>query len=1551
MSLSYKVPQNGFINIWNTSGVLENPFSARMEKTQFRNYHAGASTKQANGKEIVSPAKAQYIHDKDFLHCQIPGNLNLSKLYWPSDTNQVDYSGMWKYPTDLVLYAEVTIISEGPCVQEMMAYCSGAIRIWCEGKEVLAFAPYQSNIQETKTFCLNLHGGANKILVAYNDYGERNILFRFAIQNCGAVLSCEVNASVSTDYLSQIKRFLDSLYLKSFSICDEQLVIYSEASCPFDIPLKISIGNNSETFIFPQNEQSLPLWESSIIKAGFQSLSVSFEDGDIRIENQLQVEVVHSENLRPSTETDIRKRKSEYIEFIKDEEPESIPGIIAALSSDNPFNENLDIYSDLFYMIEHRGDCADFRMIRLLWIFILGKNRFSESFYSKVKKLILSFRYWYDEPGNDAMWFFSENHALSFHVAEYLAGGLFEEEIFSNSGLRGIEHKQKATELLSEWFDHLLNQGYNEWNSITYIPVDLIAFFTLYEFCDNEELKNKVKHALDYTFSVFSAISFEGMLVGSSGRIYAQDLFASRTHETGSLCRIAWGKGNLAVSDCSLFFALSSYEPPISLEKDAEWKQAGLYEYSGISGRTGVRISTVKNRNFILSSSTSPREGGPGSQEQLVNAMLTDWRGRFWINNPGELKIWGTRRPGFFTGNALTPKVSQQHQSVLLSWKFSKEAEAKEEANFTQLIAYFDLFDDVRIHEKYVVLRLGNAFAFIYAENGIRKSGIPSLKRFQVISDGLDNIWYVRVADADEIEYNQFLDYAARFSISLVDGKAKVDDFSYGWLEFPLMNSSLYEDGRYKELKSGDDVSICLKSNLCAYPWNRGSGSYEACYRPDIHYTEIVSPLRRIYETDNAFINGERPIPTCEIVSIPANGNRAEFSRFFFTPHEVSFAAAYTFEILTEGLYEFCVHTCSLIKVYADDNLVVSDFNSMRIIERCVSFSVHFTKGTHVLKIVADDLAERDSQLYIRLTYTGTEKILQLLPQVIDSEVIAYAKRIMDSLYLDKQTYCDNNVNVMIGEEITKPLNCNLILSYPDSNAETESIETAIVLKPGDMSISIGHLLFKPFGLINVAVSTIVNGCVLTAKFEAEYYTINESGAETIAERKLQALRFYAKYGNKTFQTLLAKCHVCKFVDAEIFDMEMDKIESHYDCSDFRLSAVIYALRNFTEYFSSEQLTRMREAVLNFRYWSDEPGDDVMWYFSENHAINFHVAELLAGELYGDELFPVAGITGSEHVKRATKRINAWFDNFEKNGFIEWNSSVYIPIDLIAIFSLVSMSSNKELVERGSKILDLIFDIIASNSFKGVMSSSYGRIYFKNLIGRRVGEISALNWIASGRGFLNHHSFSTVLFCLSAYEPSERILQEYNTEEPLVVRNKVKLLDLDVYAYKTADYIISSALNKKQDAKGTQEHLFHVTAVNPDCQLWINHPGELSYFGEGRPSYWAGSLSMPKVRQDRNKAELQFGHLAGEADFTHMYVPLRFFDSWNMCERYLVVEKCNVYVYVSARNGLSLVSDGPFCDSEVRSYGNENVWRVWVSEKKLTESDLQSFVDFDLRFI
>lgn len=45
--------------------------------------------------------------------------------------------------------------------------------------------------------------------------------------------------------------------------------------------------------------------------------------------------------------------------------------------------------------------------------------------WRRVRSAILGFRYWIDEPGNDTMWFWSENHCLCFHVAQYLAGQNF----------------------------------------------------------------------------------------------------------------------------------------------------------------------------------------------------------------------------------------------------------------------------------------------------------------------------------------------------------------------------------------------------------------------------------------------------------------------------------------------------------------------------------------------------------------------------------------------------------------------------------------------------------------------------------------------------------------------------------------------------------------------------------------------------------------------------------------------------------------------------------------------------------------------------------------------------------------------------------------------------------------------------------------------------------------------------------------------------------------------------------------------------------------------
>ena len=77
-------------------------------------------------------------------------------------------------------------------------------------------------------------------------------------------------------------------------------------------------------------------------------------------------------------------------------------------------------------------------------------------------------------------------------------------------------------------------------------------------------------------------------------------------------------------------------------------------------------------------------------------------------------------------------------------------------------------------------------------------------------------------------------------------------------------------------------------------------------------------------------------------------------------------------------------------------------------------------------------------------------------------------------------------------------------------------------------------------------------------------------------------------------------------------------------------------------------------AILGYRYWMDEPGNDVQWYFSENHALLFHTAAYLAGHSCPTRRFVRSGRTGREQSEVGSERVRAWLDHFEHG---KWPSS------------------------------------------------------------------------------------------------------------------------------------------------------------------------------------------------------------------------------------------------------------------------------------------------------
>lgn len=170
-------------------------------------------------------------------------------------------------------------------------------------------------------------------------------------------------------------------------------------------------------------------------------------------------------------------------------------------------------------------------------------------------------------------------------------------------------------------------------------------------------------------------------------------------------------------------------------------------------------------------------------------------------------------------------------------------------------------------------------------------------------------------------------------------------------------------------------------------------------------------------------------------------------------------------------------------------------------------------------------------------------------------------------------------------------------------------------------------------------------------------------------------------------------------------------VDGRYDCSDFRLQSMMRILYVHSDKVEPSALQRMKETFLGFKYWMDQPGEDSMCYWSENHQILFAASEYLAGQYYPGEIFTNDGKTGSEHMEMARQRILIWLDQRWLYGFTEWYSSVYYVEDIAPLANLIEFAKDDEIVSKATAIMDLLLFDVASQSYKGSFITTSGRAY------------------------------------------------------------------------------------------------------------------------------------------------------------------------------------------------------------------------------------------------
>lgn len=201
----------------------------------------------------------------------------------------------------------------------------------------------------------------------------------------------------------------------------------------------------------------------------------------------------------------------------------------------------------VFEKLAARRDTSDFQMVPLLRMVYQywDSPLLTEDLKTQLRSTILNFKYWIDESGTDPMVYWSENHEVLFHSAGYLAGQLYPTEIFSNSGLTGLELQQKSAALLQKWMWLRAKTGFAEWHSNNYYEEDIGPLLNIIDFAQDETLVHNARNLVDLLLLDIALYSHGGVFGGSHGRTFESKLINPDSGEaTRATAHLVFAQGN-----------------------------------------------------------------------------------------------------------------------------------------------------------------------------------------------------------------------------------------------------------------------------------------------------------------------------------------------------------------------------------------------------------------------------------------------------------------------------------------------------------------------------------------------------------------------------------------------------------------------------------------------------------------------------------------------------------------------------------------------------------------------------------------------------------------------------------------------------------------------------------------------------------------------------------------------------------------------------------------------------------------------------------------------
>ncbi|WP_066718828.1 hypothetical protein [Clostridium sp. Marseille-P299] len=674
-------------------------------------------------------------------------------------------------------------------------------------------------------------------------------------------------------------------------------------------------------------------------------------------------------------------------------------------------------------------------------------------------------------------------------------------------------------------------------------------------------------------------------------------------------------------------------------------------------------------------------------------------------------------------------------------------------------------------------------------------------------------------------------------------------------------------------------------------------------------------------------------------------------STFYSTLQKVELDAVTRIDVVQDLKVEAIIWSYAAIDVWCNQARICNMHSPVYKPIQKVKTVLDLKKGSNQIYIKLQTLGVRDTRTLFGIQILNHQNQIQIsLPDQKHTDELIHAEQWLNSIQIKDSTMTFHNKapqGAWLAYDSQSP-------DFAQVNTRKEWIEIS-----GQDKITLDEN--KP-GVILVRIT--IGDTVLTRKVEnilAQKPVYGSIGS--YEENRIEILKRIAKAeslsrGDKfgfSISNILARKYLGMDTkkDRDLLLETLNQIESRFDCSDFLVCGLVRYLKNYE--VDDELYKRAKDVLLNWRYWMNQNGSDAMCFWSENHSLMFYACAMQVGEMFPQDYFKRANMTGLQLSQFGREKVLAWLDDVETNGFEEFLSTVYMCVTFAALLNVIDYS-DLEISNRATKVTDRLLEMLCQHTYDGCVIAPMGRVYREVIHPFAQGAQALMNLInpevpyTFGEGWLG-------FYASSKYKIPERLISlmdqpleiTYTTGNALIHLNKSEdycltsvqspVLDENFKRWEnltlnpdadptTCEY--TKSLNERfhgttcfePGVYGYQQHMWYA-ALDKETDVFTNHPGGTCDSSSMRPGFWFGNGVMPAIMQNHNKIGIVY-HIPEEhpIHFTHVYFPTPKFEEIKIEEHWLFGKKKHGYVAIWCNQTMESENDQVF-GCEYRTYGDD----------------------------